>query len=415
MRDWIRAFERFGGRLGGPQPTAGILVLILTLLGIGYALEGLRWARGAWLEMSRPKASFQRTIGQGLAISLKELERDLKTGRPQALPAIDIRGVLIDQDAQDWVVFGDRAARSRGLPLDAIILAMRTVRDELEPPGIDIRPQGPRGERVESPQQVTYYGGVKQTEVGQWFFEFDSWMKRNSLGQAEAAFPGLSDYWHTAVSQLEQEAANCHENGGREKRRCNRYWLETGEFTAIEGDHTLAFKQTPLQVSVESAEDGNSWRRGAKRRPGAVDDALAVAYADRLTKLLPRLAGVLPVNEIQEFSRLVAGFSWLSRVDPYHDLTFWSSAPTRPVETPETVSNLVMLATRDHELRTGTGVAVHTHSLELSGGVLVAPRVFRFRVADSSLRRLREAVLNSRPSANALLWSFQFNPSTNSV
>jgi hypothetical protein len=42
--------------------------------------------------------------------------------------------------------------------------------------------------------------------VGHWFFRFDYWMKRTSLGYEPAAVPGLPVYWHRLVEAFERES-----------------------------------------------------------------------------------------------------------------------------------------------------------------------------------------------------------------
>ncbi len=382
--------------------------MLFVLGALGLAKEGWEAAASRWTELKRPKAKFEAAFRNGMAISLNGLEHAATTAL--RFPGLRVRGVLWDQGHHDWVIFGDAASDRPSLTVDAVAIALRAVRQELEAPGVDIRPNTPSAIGGEFSQKVTYFGGVKNTVVGDWFFRFDYWMKRKSLGLDEVPRSGIPGYWNDAVSALEKEVENCNAAGAQPRSCYNRYWLQAGDFRAVESDDVLVFDQAPMLVDVESRREvteTTSTQSTTAVRTNSVDP-LATHFARQLTDRLDALGGVTPIFEIEDFAVLMAGFTWLSSVDSYRDLRPWLNRPLAHIETPNSVSNLVMRAVREHPMRHTVGL--HQHILELSGGVVVHPRVIRFRVADQSLAKLRDAILKNRPSEKPAYWEFAFEP-----
>jgi hypothetical protein len=372
--------------------------------------DGWDIARRVWHELHRPTAVYRGTISQGLAVSLNSLERQQGIG--ELLPRLDIRGVLLDRVQNDWVLFGEAVPERPGLPLDAIAIALRAVRLHLEAPGIDIQPQRGGRDASQAVQTVRYFGGLAGTVVGKWFFQFDYWMKRTSLGYEPAAVPGLPVYWHRAVEALEREVTTRPLSGSTRWTRSNRYWLCAGRFAAIEGDDTLTLEHTPLLVLAERVPAAGE-AMDSPALPCAsrgTDDPLAAEFAHWLTEHLGKVARVVPVAEIEAFSRLLAGFTWLTQQDPYRDLRPWLHAPLAPADTPTTVSTLTRQAGREYPVMQNSSLLRQQYWLELSGGVLIAPELKRSRVRDDSLRLLHRAVLTARPAGKPAVWRFTFRP-----
>jgi hypothetical protein len=400
-----RQIIRSAVQAGFRQP---LFALLAGLAVLGLSAEAFRFGRTFWAEQHRPKQAYRRAIREGIAISLNRLERD-PAGKAN-LPAMAIRGVLWDREENDWILFGDAAPSRRPVPIDALVLALRAARQELEAPGIDIRPSAGHSDKVPGSQKVTYFGSVERSVVGQWFFDFDYWMKRASLAQADALHPQIAPYWDSALAELEREVAGCQRAEDAHRIRCNRYWLCTQEFTAIADDDVLAFLTTPLHVSAETTGRTPASHVPSSSKGTNALDPLAAAFASEITEHLPDLNEKLPVSLIEDFAVLVAGFTWLAKVDPYRDLHHWNAFRVTAVNTPDTVSNLVLRATREHHIFRGTETVVHAHSLELSGGVVIEPHLRPIRSADDALARLHEIILKVRPSPKTLNWSFAFSP-----
>lgn len=261
--------------------------LLAVLLGVLAVVSLVSEQRGLHTDRS-PVAShhtarFHKSIRGGIAISLNSLQKDpLKAG---LLPGMSILGVCLDRFGGDWVLFGEAAPDRPGLPLDALILAFHTARAELEAPGVDIRAASTNAD--EASQKVSYYGGVESSVVGRWFFDFDHWMKRKSLGNADAGFPEIPSYWGQLSLEWARESAKQRNSSTTERH--NRFWLQTDEFTAIEDGDVLTFQSTPLKVCQE-AQSGF----GRSSASQADNDTLAQAFADRLTANLERLSPLCP-------------------------------------------------------------------------------------------------------------------------
>jgi hypothetical protein len=403
--DWSRKIrQRFSVASNGSK-VFGVLLLIA---GLGLTNDAWQSMHRVWQEFRRPVAVYRRNIRNGVAISLNDLEQRIRVG--DQLPAFDLRGVMLDRSRNDWILFGEENPARPPIPMDALAIAVQAIRLHLEAPGIDIRPDQNGHHDHGTSQQVQYFGGVAGTVVGMWFFRFDYWMKRTSLGQESVQIPGMTAYWHRSVEALEGEIKTCDGTRDGQWIRSNRYWLCADEFEAIEGNNTLAFQRTPLRVLAESLS-GRGGSAPAGKSPctsRGTDDPLATEFANQLTKHLADLTRIVPVFEIEDFAKLMAGFMWLTEQDPYRDLRPWLNAALVPVETPTEASTLSMQATREHSvMKLGTS-SIHQHRLELSGGVLVAPSLSRARAGDNSLWLLQQAVFAARPAGNPVAWNFAF-------
>lgn len=294
-------------RAGFFQASSGskLFGFLLLLGALGLVNDGWQTMCRLWQELRRPVAVYRRSISNGLAISLNGLERQPEIGG--RLPGLDLRGVLLDRSENDWVLFGEADPQRPGLPLDALKIALRAIRLHLEAPGVDIRPRRSAGGEHQAVQEVRYFGDVGGTVVGTWFFRFDYWMKRMSLGQEPASVSGIPVYWNRAVAGLEHEVRTCTMTGPAAWVRRNRYWLCAGDFVAIEGDDTLVFENTPLRVLAEDLAAGET-ATGAVSPCASrgTDDVLATEFAHWLTAHLAELAQVVPAAEIEEFARLLA-------------------------------------------------------------------------------------------------------------
>jgi hypothetical protein len=350
-----------------------------------------------FLITSKHTAHFRKSIAGGIALSLDSLQRE----PPQSgiLPGMSILGVCWDQSRGDWVLFGEAAPNRPGLPLDALILAFHAVRTELDAPGVDIRAAS--ASENEAMQQVSYYGGVESTVVGRWFFDFDYWMKRKSLGEADADFPEIPSYWEQTSLEWAKESPKQQNSSTTERH--NRFWLQTDDFTAIQDGDILTFQSTPLKVRQEAR---SAVSRSSTSTPN--NDTLAQAFADRLTTNLPRLSSTVPVAQIEDFALLIAGITWLASRDPHRNLRSWIAAKPVLISTPRAVPTLARHTERTGEIDTPSGLASAKLSLTLSGGVLIRPTLICVRPEDNELLRLETAILRARPLQPVLSWNFTY-------
>lgn len=393
---------RFGRRHLEKHLAPALLLLMVVAL-VSQACHGTQPGGLASLGVS-----FAHSINHGLAVSLNALQanRESMGGK---LPGMRIRGVMFDRSHNDWVVFGDADPQRPGLPVDAVAIALRAIRD-LDAPGIDIRPRAEVAGKPSPVQQVQYFGPIQRTVVARWFFAFDDWMKLVSLAKQSVPVAGVPIYWQRAVEELEREVQGCDLAAQGERTRSNRWWLCACSFKAVESDDTLTFEETPLRVLAEDMSATNTAARPASPCDSrGTDDRLAADYANWLTAHLDDLRHVAPVSEIEGFAQLMAGFAWLMQVDPYRDLTPWLNGPLPIVETPRSVPTVTLQAERQHFVERGGQRYLHTHRIEVSGGVVIVPALTAAKVTDDSLQRLRSTVLAARPAHLPVKWPFTFN------
>jgi hypothetical protein len=116
------------------------------------------------------------------------------------------------------------------------------------------------------------------------------------------------------------------------------------------------------------------------------------------------------VTEIEDFARIMASVTWLMDQDPYRDVRPWLQAPLARAETPVTVPTLVRQAVREQTVHQHGRLVPYPYQLEVSGGVILAPVLQRFRVGDNALRLLHRTVLAARPADRPAMWHFTFSP-----
>jgi hypothetical protein len=385
-----------------------MLAFLLVLTAAGLVSDGWQAARTLWHDYGRPTAVYRGAIRDGLAISLNALGENCR--QVGQLPGLVVQGALLDRSRNDWILFGESDPTRPGFRLDAIAIALRALRNHLEPPGIDIRPSGRTAGGRQPVQQVRYFGGVGGTIVGKWFFQFDYWMKRVCLGREPAPTSSIPVYWDRAVQALEHEVAACRDLNTACRMRHNRCWLCMGDFHAIEDGNGLVFLTTPLRVVAEDVHDGSEMPADflSPSDSSGSSDPLAAEFANGLTQHLSEIRRTVPIAQIESFARLLATFTWLLEVDPYHDLDPWLSVAVTPANTPTRVRTLAMQAVRQHTVAVGAARARHRHTLQLWGGVTLSPQLIRARAGDDSLALLCRAVLAARPAGEPVMWTFAY-------
>ncbi len=108
------------------------------------------------------------------------------------------RAFLCGDEASDWVLIGERDAKSPVLTLDDLVVAIRSrflfgPRD----PGVSIDPRG--GAEGATVQDVRFFGGVQNTAFGQTCYDADWLMKRIGLKLEALPVPGLQTYFDLAT------------------------------------------------------------------------------------------------------------------------------------------------------------------------------------------------------------------------
>src|SRR5689334_15646750 len=114
-----------------------LLAILLALLCVALLAEGWHFGRRILQSLRHDQVLVKLGMRRGVAISLNRYQSML--GRDVKLPGVLLKGALCDRAEDDWILFGEAADGQPGFPLDALALAVRTLRTGLEAPGIDIR------------------------------------------------------------------------------------------------------------------------------------------------------------------------------------------------------------------------------------------------------------------------------------
>jgi len=342
---------------------------------------------------SVPRAMERLRITDGIAVSLNHLE---KSGK-KFLPPLDITGITVDRQNNDWVIIGNRNPKVKPMPIDAVKVALRAARFGLEAPGVDIRPVSAEDRNS---QAVTYFAGVEQTIVGFWFFDFDYWMKRAALGDAPV-IPQVPVYWRRVIADAQAQDFTKQ----RPQAQGTRLWLCAGKFTGKDERDTLTFDNTTMHVFAERLQDANKSRKALPCATQGVEDKLAGEFAKALDTNLDRLQNITPIEEIKGFSRLYQAFLWAMQRDPYRELTPWIGASVAKVDTPMVVPTVG----KQHEIVRHGDRVIHKMTLHVAGGVSIRPTLVIRRGYEEILQRLQRAVLAARPAAEKAMWPFKFD------
>jgi hypothetical protein len=315
------------------------------------------------------------TLGS-VAFSLRQAERLLRAGHASAelssLAGIgQFLGVVYDRASQDMVVVG-RRLKGASLSLDDLAAAIQARVVHQEWPLVSI-------DRVADTQKtglqrVRWEGGVAASALGATLLAADELLKKAALGLPAAAGLPFQSYFDLCAGRA---ALGKLAPGG------NRFWFHAVDAAMLSRENVFILQD--LNVGVKSLlVSGTGARDELADRYAAVFTANYEVISQRhaeIARLKPLFDAVAVAHGIESLAPQLSEF-WGHRYQPARVYT--------PAEYP-------LLKRREH-LKTGAKEV----TLELSGGV--DTRIFVQRLRDGDHVAFQEAVMGTKPFADALSW-----------
>lgn len=310
------------------------------------------------------------------AFSLRQAERLVRAGHRSAelmsLAGMNrALGLVHDSAASDIVLVGRRVADSTSLSLDDLAAAIqaRVVHREWPLVSIDKVADTP----TTGLQRIRWEGGIEANPLGAKLLAADEILKKAALGLDPSKGLPVRSYFDLCA----ERAAN-----GELAVSGNRFWFHASDAALLTRENVFLLQD--LSVGVKSVMVAGA----------AGQDELAIQYAAAFTTnygaIAQRHAGLAALKPVFDAVAVARGIETL----PPRLHEFWARQyqPAR-VGTP---SEYPLLRRRER-VKGKNEIA-----LELNGGA--DTRIFVQRLQDSDPTAFQDAVLKTRPAADALWW-----------
>ena len=325
--------------------------------------------------------------GSFAAYSLAAAERQLGASPGEAI-TVDLGGItrlagmVYDAANQDLILVGQIQRGEPKITLDDLVVALRARLVEHAWPlvSIDRTPET----RTTGEQQVRMDGGIARTQFGRDLIEADVALKRMALGLLPTDPWGGRSYAAMSAERVQRI--------GQEESIGSRFWFYPVSPALVAREGVFAIANLKLGVLTEVLSvGGRPVGQGVAAR-----DEVGDAFATSMTERYREVSATYP--EVQKLWRLFSLVAIARGVETLSDrpnLDYWlNDYHVATVETPERYPLL-----RHHQRIAAGG---HNLVLDIDGGVELRALVLRLR--DGDVTALKELVLRSRPSREALVW-----------
>lgn len=274
-------------------------------------------------------------------------------------------GLVFDPVSGDIILIGEKGNTSN-LFLDDFVCALRPRYNYDEYPWLTIDPEE---NSVEAKwHQVKMSEEIKDTHFGRVFFESDYLLKKISLNLIKLKIPRFKTQYHFMIEERKK--------GGF---IYSRFWFHPSPVEILASKNVLFINKYPIKVSSDSLYTP------------------CVRFAESFTSRFDEFAEKMPIFEdLQNVQRWVGIASSISAMKCSPDLDFWrEDYKIEEIQTPGKVKALSNFYGDLNSL------------LKCAGGIDTTILNLRLKAKDSTaLSVLANLVINSRPSEDALFWSF---------
>lgn len=393
-------------------------------------------------EISKPKSR---------AVSLCVMDATLRKGPSRQASKLcgitRVSGYVLDRSSRDIILVGKVDPAYPSLRLDDLVVALRNVRLDYatkdgrtyhySSPGCSIDPDpavirqlqelGPRssGEYREGdqnwlieqwqavgsqPQQVKVVGVPFDTHFAKVMVDADYYMKRLVNGTVVPGVPGFKSLMEMRIEQAEKDF-QAGERSTLSGPSLNRFWFYPGQTTYEEGNDTVVLKDCMVKLLTEEEFLTSQGSMQGKGRPSP----LAKDFAESFTRCYRDIASKHPIYRELEgmfrftaLAKLIAEKQALSRAGNVLEYLM-KQHPVAVIPVSRKVNGLIAYRKLDTERPVQDGKIRYSLLLVSCGGVSmdVHPRRLATQQPTSTGKSgpvLREAVLASRTSRNALYW-----------
>jgi hypothetical protein len=205
---------------------------------------------------------------------------------------------------------------------------------------------------------------------------------------------------------LEANLKNC-QGSFTPIQEAHRFWFAPKETVVIESQNmdVVLLKKCELHILTErDFFSGNNSSLQSNTR--------AKIFANMATDRMYDLP--IPAKDLQNFTKIYALFLWSNsnNVPLPLDLGFWIQGfPIQEIETDTTVNSITVHQQKTHSWLKGNYRYECMHIFMIHGGVLLRIAMVR-SVLKGELKKifyLKENILSSKPTANAIMWEFNIS------
>jgi tetratricopeptide (TPR) repeat protein len=295
-----------------------------------------------------------------------------------------VEGFVWDGATGDLILVGQKEAGRAALTLDDLVVALRARFIHGKWPLVSIDPTADT-EKTQM-QHVRFEGGIEDTAFGQALFDADYRLKEIGMGLQATGVAGLRTAWERNVEEFENRATI------EQRQISSRFWFYpiSPHVVVRAGVCVIRGLRVGVFTEVLAAKIDGRPVADTKGFKFMLNDAWASDVSDRFGQLCQAQPSF---NRLRGLQELVAASKALEDLEERSDLSWWlEKYLLARSETPKQAKVL----RRRHEEGRGR--------MEVSGGVRLTALAMRLNAGD--VRALRQAVLQVRPSEDALSWRF---------
>lgn len=331
--------------------------------------------------------SFAAEVPRFVAFSLEEAQKRLRQGdngeQVRDLGGMTFPiGIVVDEDSDDWILVGVAESGLPPLSLDDFVVALRAVLLHGQCPYVSIEPT--EDTSATGQYLVVYKGGIEGTALGRKMIEIDATFKRLALGKIQAEVWNVMSYSHLRVETVRHGAPN---------NLYSRFWIRNLQptFAGSPARGVFAILDLPIALYTEVMQAGES--NSSAQDSQTVTDEAGIRFAEQVTSALDELEMQYPtlreIGRILALASLGAGVEQMKGSERYK---LWVSE--YPVARRTTRHEYPLLSAEE---RVDSDSVLH-----LEGGIDSTP--LAGRLVRGHVTALKQVVLGSRPSPDALSW-----------
>jgi lipoprotein NlpI len=287
---------------------------------------------------------------------------------------------LCGDDASDWILIGERDAKSPVLTLDDLVVGIRArFLHGPHDPGVTIDPRGgPEGATV---QDVKFFGGVQNTAFGRTCFDADWLMKKIGMKLEPLPVQGLRTYFDLAVDEARKS--------GGDSQVASRFWYvpAINKIDVVEDIVLLDQFRSGILTQVLFARVAGQKVDNLAAFYSRPSEEFARSFEDHFAEIAAERPVFARLESLTKLAGLAAG---LRELPPVPNLAYWlAEYPVTAVTTP---AEIAVLEHNDTQL-----------ALRISGGVRMAS--ITADLTQGNAAAFRGLVKAARPGSQAI-WEF---------
>ncbi len=381
---------------------------------------------------------------QRVCLSMRSLSNEVNNAISDNSPLTDVmknlhgigylEGFIIDPDANDIILVGQRSEERPSLRLDDLVLNLRKRSSvfqyaycSLDPRPSDVeildslfRSVGSANSKDEmkriygklqtnmGPQQVVVDGVPENSRYAHIMIDADYHMKK--MSQGHITHPGVTSYLEMCMNQI-----NSPQPGARSPSSVggmSRFWFSVDEIgpSFVVGDNIVWLRDCPIVLLTEKQ---NATSEG-QLYDVDTDDPLAIEFARSFTTKFPELAKEIPeYADLENLYRLEAILKSLKmhKSTSQTGMKLNSFIPEYAYQDekvmPSSLPGLTNCIDRTQRSREGNMIYEEYYFSMVCGGVLMKIPILRssfYKTNNSKLVDFKTNALQARPSIDTLSW-----------